>query len=846
MKQAVDSALIVACVVLAAAIFAIDVLLFPLGVAAAVPYVAVVLISLWLPRRQHVLYAAVAVSALTILGYFWSDPAGIWWMVLANRLLALFAIWATAMVGYQRKRTEEALQRSEYELRTIADHMPALISYVDSQQRCQFVNRGYEELFGRPESEIRGKHVSEILGTRNYESYRASIEAVLSGERLSREEAIELKDGTTRWMSIEYVPDVDPRQGVKGYFALITDITDRKRAEESLRTSEQRLSSLVETAADAIITIDSRGEIVGANRAAESIFGYAREELVGRNVSMLAPSPHRQRHDDYLAKYLGGGRPGIIGVGREVTAVRKDGKRFSIHLSVGEFSQNGHRFFTGIVRDITTAKAAQRQLSHSLEVQRAITDGSPDYVMMLDRDANIAFVNRTVPHLTVEEVLGTPIYAYVPEHAHQRMRDCFARVFETGQMDRYEVDYHSPDGEVRQFESRVGPLMQEGAVIGLVVNSTDITLRKRAEQAIRVSEARLSAFFAAAPVGMVLFDDQFRYLRINETMAGVNGLPVDDHLGKTVDQVVPKIAPLVTPLFRRIFDTGKPEMNADVSGEVPAQPGVTRHWISSHFRIPGDDPGTWALGAIVVDITDRKRAEAERERLIAELESRNVEMERFNYTVSHDLKSPLITISGFLGLLERDLATGNQERIRENLREINAATKKMEALLNDLLRLSQVGRVIDSRESVSLGELAHEAVELIVGPVAEQGILVEVSSDLPVVHGDRARLLEVLQNLVENAVKFLGDQAEPRIEIGTRQDGSETICFVSDNGIGIDPRHHEKIFGLFDRLSRETEGTGVGLTIAKRIVEAHGGRIWAESAGAGQGSTFSFAIPTRK
>jgi len=161
------------------------------------------------------------------------------------------------------------------------------------------------------------------------------------------------------------------------------------------------------------------------------------------------------------------------------------------------------------------------------------------------------------------------------------------------------------------------------------------------------------------------------------------------------------------------------------------------------------------------------------------------------------------------------------------------------------LELSRIGRLINPPEDVSLEELARETLELVGAQVKENGVHVEISPDLPVVFGDRVRLREVLQNLIDNAVKYMGDQSQPRVEIGSRRDANQTICYVRDNGIGIEPRYHEKVFGLFDQLDQKAEGTGIGLALAKRIVEVHGGRIWVESEGSGHGSTFCFTIAAR-
>ncbi len=247
----------------------------------------------------------------------------------------------------------------------------------------------------------------------------------------------------------------------------------------------------------------------------------------------------------------------------------------------------------------------------------------------------------------------------------------------------------------------------------------------------------------------------------------------------------------------------------------------------------------------VQDITERKQVEEEREALIHELENKNAELERFTYTVSHDLKSPLVTITGFLGFLEKDAISGNIEGVKSSVNRIAGAAKKMQSLLSDLLELSRIGRLMNPPEDIPFSDIVHEAVDQVRGRLDDIDAIVEIQRDFPIVHGDRIRLVEVVQNLLENSIKYSTPSVRLRIEIGMDEPNEKKfpVFYVRDNGIGIEPQFHERIFGLFNKLDTQSEGTGIGLSLVKRIIEVHNGRIWVESE-KGKGATFYFSLPT--
>lgn len=239
---------------------------------------------------------------------------------------------------------------------------------------------------------------------------------------------------------------------------------------------------------------------------------------------------------------------------------------------------------------------------------------------------------------------------------------------------------------------------------------------------------------------------------------------------------------------------------------------------------------------IMRDITERKAAEQE-------LQQKNAELERFVYTVSHDLRTPLVTIKAFLGMFEQHLEDGAAGEVRSDLHYLHSAADRMSQLLEDLLELSRLGRIRSTPVRISSREVIADALVMAAGAIAERHVTVQVADAFVIFYGDRARLTEIWQNLIDNAVKYMGSQSAPRIEVGVSQGGKTPVFHVRDNGMGIEPRFHEKIFGIFEQLDPQAAGTGMGLALVKRIVEMHGGTIWVDSAGAGQGSCFSFTLP---
>lgn len=487
---------------------------------------------------------------------------------------------------------------------------------------------------------------------------------------------------------------------------------------------------------------------------------------------------------------------------------------------------------------------------------RTVVHEMPVMMAAFDRDGRIIAWNReceTVTGYGAREIVGNAAaleWLAVDEPGLVRLRAAWSR--ETEELHNCKLVIKARDGAPRHLSwSNISRRVQipGWATWGIGVDITRETQVEQARQRLECERKevtnRLQMMLDRMPVGCILNDAQWRFTYWNPAAEQIFGYSMAEVVGKEpFGLITPESARVpVCQIFERLKTDGRP---LDANGENVTRDGKTIYceWKNSAIR---SHDGTF-LGVISMcqDVSEARNAELEREQLIANLEAKNRELEQFTYTVSHDLKSPLVTIKGFLGLLNPSVVSGDVEQFRADIARIDGAADRMKLMLDQLLELSRIGRVVSPPELVSTGNVARQAEELLQGVLQARRIAVRIEPNLPVVCADRIRLLEVFTNLIENASKFMGDVATPTIRIGCRDvssPGGLRTIFVEDNGIGIEPRFHEKVFGLFDKLDPRSSGTGIGLALCKRIIEVQGGRIWVESAGLGTGTTFCFQLP---
>lgn len=368
----------------------------------------------------------------------------------------------------------------------------------------------------------------------------------------------------------------------------------------------------------------------------------------------------------------------------------------------------------------------------------------------------------------------------------------------------------------------------------------EITDRKRIAAELRISEQRYRLLVENMDDLIIKFDKNRQLVYVNPAYCRACGKSKDELIGTSCVSLVHhddqrRVQEVLDTLFTAPFVSRHEERTMTKDGW---------RWYSWSSRAMLDDNGgVVEVIAVGRDITDRKNAEQEREHLIRDLEEKNTEMESFTYTVSHDLKSPLVTIMGFLNVIKNHISQKEYDSVESYTDRVLNAAEKMRLLIEGLLNLARIGRIANPREKIVFADLVREVTELLSNQIDRHGVEVVIDDDLPVVYGDRQRLMEVVLNLMENAIKFTRSTDKPTVQVGSQNSNGEQYLFIQDNGIGIEPHYLQKIFGLFDKLDESSSGTGIGLAVVKRIIEYHNGMIWAESEGPGTGTKFCFTLP---
>ena len=789
------------------------------------------------------------------------------------------------------------IQRSEERYRTLVENIYGVFYSLDSNGVIHYISPAIEKLSDYKPNELVGKSFPQFIHSEDLPGLMENFKSDLSGNLGSYDYRVTKKRGGYIWVR-SYSQVIGTPENPQGLSGILIDITEKKRAQEALEESERKYRLIVDNSL-AGIYVTQKHILKYCNQQFVEMFGYkSPAEIIGKHVKEFV-SPESWETVDKNVQMRERGEARVSRY--EFGAINKDGVRFDVEVFGGRIIYEGKPAIQGMIIDITERKRAEESLYAQIErIQRQQTaivqlatspnvisgdiDSALQATTEIAADAldcervSVWMFNEKGTEIRCIDLFERSLNKYssgatlsVNDHPEYFASLKTGRVLETTDSRNdprtrsFTESYLIPYGIFSMLEV---PIRREGKVVGIVCHEhvggmrnwhpdevifagevadqvSQLFLnaeRNKAIEAMHDSEEQFSTFMDHVPAIVFLKDQEGKALYINKSFQDNFG---DDWIGKTVFDKLPKeIAGPMDADDKLALTAGVTEKVETIS----TLKGKNHIFQTIKFPIHRSEKSP-LLGGMAIDITERKMIEEEREKLIKELETKNAELESFNYTVSHDLKSPLITIKGFIGMLEYDLASGNKEKLDSNLQRIKEAADKMANLLEDLLELSKIGQAASPRVEIPFRMLISEALSLLAGSIEKSKIQIIIQPDLPIVYGVHRRLVEVLQNLIENAIKFMGEQPEPRIEIGKRKVGKvedEIIFFVKDNGIGIEPRYHETVFGLFNKLDARSEGTGIGLALTKRIIEVHGSKIWIESKGLKKGSTFCFTIPVAK
>ena len=888
--------------------------------------------------------------------------------ILTNVMIFLLLSWFIIVTLNKRDKlkqeAESALKESDEQMQTIFNAAPDAVIVIDEQGKIVKWNPKAESLFGWNEEEVLGKLLSEtIIPNRFRESHKKGLQHFLrTGEGPLLGKIIETCGLTKSNEEIDIALNIAATRKIKDhhlFVGFLRNITELKRAEEKFR-------GLLEAAPDAMIIANEKGEIVLINQQTETLFGYTRNELVGKPVELLIPVDYRSKHEGHRNKYFTEPKVRTMGVGLELFAIRKDGTQFPVEISLSPLQTKEGLLVSASVRDMTDRKKAEEKF-------RSLLDAAPDATIIVNDKGIIEMINHQTENLfgyQRDELIGKPIELLMPEDIrkeHIGHRSAYIKSPKVRSMGAgIELNAVKKDRTKFPVEISLSPLnTEEGILVSASVR--DITDRKKAEEKVRESQVMFSSLFRKSPVMNTITEiHNGKFIEVNDAFAEFMGYTKNELIGKTSNE----LNVLVNPKDREQVVMNIEE-NSYVRGremQIATKDGKIR-WVSVNvdkMNLNGKD----CLLTAAIDISSRKEAEqliqkqkqdiqdfidsmstlcakvttdgkiiivnktallatglsieellstnflegkwwtfdadvysrvrnaferacsgvavtydenifvfnqvltinfslipifkpnAEVDYIVAEgrditalkitevaltertnqLEALNTELEAFSYSVSHDLRAPLRGIIGFSSILEEDYGNILDDEGKRITAVIKSNTIKMGQLIDDLLAFSRMGRQDILKTNIDTRRMVNEVIETLAKDKVKD--IEWIIHSLPKVNGDMNTIRQVWINLISNAMKYSGNKERQRIEIGFSDQGRQFVFYVKDNGVGFDEKYKDKLFKVFQRLhsAEDFEGTGVGLALVEKIISKHGGKVWAEGK-EGEGACFYFSLP---
>jgi PAS domain S-box-containing protein len=750
----------------------------------------------------------------------------------------------------ERAGTSSNLFRGE----VLAQINDAVIA-VDNHMRVTYLNSAAERLYGVTATKALGCRVNDLfecswLRPEDEATAIAAIEAtgIWRGENIhvthyGQELHVELV--VNRLIDVSGIPI--------GFLVVIRDISERKRAE----AERAQLITIVESSADAIYSYDLDRRILNWNKSAEKLYGWKAEEIIGQHISLLIPHERQEEEIEILERLRRDERVDHY----ETVRLKKDGTTVDVSISVSPIKDGSGRIIGAckIARDITERKQAEVvQAYHS-----AIVESSDDAIVGKTLQGIITSWNKGAEKLfgyKASEILGQPITTLIPPDRHEEEVEILSRLRRGERVDHFETVRLRMDGRALDLSITISPIKDKsGRIIGASKVARDISERKRFEESLRTSERRFRELLEKLPAAAYTCDAEGLITYYNQRAVEMWGR--EPKLNDSEDRFCGSFKLFSIDGIPLTHDqcwmalTLKEDKEYNGYEIVVERPDGSRHPGLAHVTPIHDESGK-LLGAVnvVVDISDRKRAEIEKEELLlkekaarAEAQAANRSKDEFISLVSHELRSPLSSILGYNRILRSNLH--NAKQITEACDVIQRNVRKQIQLIEDLLDISRIasGKLRLDLQPTDIVAVLDEALAMVrpEAEVREIKVYALYNPNPEMIIGDTIRLQQVIGNLLSNAIKFTPDGG--RIELKLERRNNDLTIVVSDTGKGIKPEFLPHVFDRFRQAdsssSRRHGGLGLGLALVKHLVELHGGTVEAASDGIDLGSTFTIKLP---
>lgn len=718
-------------------------------------------------------------------------------------------------------------------------------------------NRGAQRIFGFATDEALGASPSELMET-EWPHPWPEIEAKLFDSGTWEGDLVRHAKNGNRINVFVKLQVISRPDGSQLVLETCLDITDRLRAEREARVSDHRLRLALRAADISIYTNDLE---LRYTWVANPFLGLTAEQILGRRDDELIHESSVRELVELKRRVLTNGR----GERRRIS-VWNEGKRYWFDVAI-EPSRNRRGVVTGLIAamaDVTASELATEAVRMSEERYRALSNATASIVWTTTADGEMSDMREwcNATGLSHESVRGLGWLDAVTAPQRKPTIDKWSEALRTRSQFEAEFQLRLVTGEERWFSARAVPVLERDGTtrewVGLCEDVNEARTAAQQLEALATERAQtaalLDALIANAPLGFAYFDREHRFIQVNEGLASIDEVSVANHIGKQVEEVLPNAGTLFAISLDEVFAGRRPRTWFTIVVPSPTHPNVRKYCHCSLFPVEGADGTVLWVGAVILDISDRIRQEDQIRQLneqlemrvkerTAELEAANNELEGFTYSVAHDLRAPLRHIVSTSRIVLDEASQQLDPDHRDMLQRQAQNALKLGALIDDLLHLARIGRKELALQELDLSRYSND-IAAEVAPRYGNRMTFDVEPAL-IADGDPVLMRLLLENLLDNAAKYSPNGGT--IRVGRIQTDNGEAFYVADEGIGFDMKYVGKLFHPFERLVRDSEfpGTGIGLANVRRVIERHGGEVWAESE-PGKGSTFFFTLSSRK